>query len=243
MLRLKLSHVELPSSVEAVQRVLGFENSQRLLRVIQAYSRWGLQPIAYISFPDCTKNLLPHQPIAKEPGSRDEPHRFGINLESTSVKWKPNSLSFLYRSVSSTQKPTVSPAREREQTALSHSLHPIKPLDGLDSCCLLITGQTSQHEVCCINRSWNNSAIVLGKLGHFGVEHFHVNYPHWLSGLGAALVEWREQSNETCTQLIGSEALSGCISASGCWRYDGRGQCLTPPLLHENTPYLPFCRV
>lgn len=132
----------------------------------------GLTTRGLYFLPGCTKNLLPHQPRAKEPGSRDEPHRFDINLESTSVKWKPNSLSFLYRSVSSTQKLTVFPAREREQTALSHSLHPIKPLDGLDSCCLLIMGRTSLHEVCCINRSWNNPAIVLGKLGHFELSIF-----------------------------------------------------------------------
>lgn len=171
------------------------------------------------------KTLPPHQPSSRGPGSRDEPRRLYISLESTSVKWKPNSLRFLYRSVSSTQKPTVFPAREGEETALSHSLHHVKPFDGHGSCCLLITGQTSQRERCCIGRSPEQSSNCLGEAGALGVEHFHVNDPHWLSGLGAALVEWRGQSNEDLWGRHTADWLwepAGCISVSGCWRYDER---------------------
>lgn len=131
-------------------------------------------PQPFLPFPSFIKTLSPHQLGVREPGLRDEPHRFGIRLESRSVKWKPNSLSFLYITVSSTQIGTVFPAREEEEISLSPWLHHLKPSDGLDSCCLLIMGQTSQREARCISRSRNNPAIVWGKLGHLGLS-FHVN--------------------------------------------------------------------
>lgn len=168
--RLKLSHNELPFSVEGTQNTLCFENSQRFLRVTQACSRWGLQPGLYCLSWAALGLCRPVSPVPRKPGSGDEPHRFNTGLESMSVKWKPDSLSFLYRSISSIQTPTVFPARKEEETALSRSLHHLKPFHGLDSCCLLIMGQTPQHEVCCINRPRNNPAIVWRKLGHLGLS-------------------------------------------------------------------------
>lgn len=162
MSRFKLSHIKFLFHVEGAQNSLCFENSPRFSQGYSGREQMELTTLSLFPSLSSTKILPPHQPGLRGPGSRDEPHRFDISLESTSVKWKPNSLSFLYRSVSSIQKPTVIPAREGEETALSHSLHHIKPFDELDSCCLLITGQTSQHEHCCINRSPEQSSNCLG---------------------------------------------------------------------------------
>lgn len=81
---------------------LCLENSQSLVRAIRVYSRWGLQPTAYISFPELHQEFA--TPTAKFQGIRLKRlvHKFGISMESMSGKWKPNSLSFLYRQVSST---------------------------------------------------------------------------------------------------------------------------------------------
>lgn len=71
-------------------------------------------PQPFLPFPSFIKTLSPHQPGVREPGSRDEPHRFGVRLESRSVKWKPNALSFLYRTVSSTHGLSSLPEKKKK---------------------------------------------------------------------------------------------------------------------------------
>lgn len=218
MSRWKLSHGELPCSVGesktcSVLRIpRGFQGSFKR-RADGAYNPQPSPPS-----PSFIKTVPPPQLGMGDPGLRGEPHRFGIGLESTSVKWKPDSLGFLYRNVSSTQPLTVCPAREEEETALFHSFHHLKPFDGLDSCCLLIMGQTAQQEACCTNRSRNNPAIVWEKLvGHLGLRVFTSITP-LLSWLGGALVEWRERSNEELWDLHAADWLWRTFQLNLCFR-------------------------
>lgn len=116
MSRLKLLHRE---SFHAQRNGLGFKNSE----VIKGYSgteQVGLDTPSLSGLPGAP--LRPFRPDTGKPGSRDEPPGFRDSLENTSVKWKPNSLSFLYRSVSSTQTWTLFPARvEKKLLCLMHA--------------------------------------------------------------------------------------------------------------------------
>lgn len=135
-----------------------------------------------------------------------------FHLWRVSVNHKPNSFSSFYIIVSFTQSSFFSLVAREDSQLLFYSHRHINPSDRHDSNCLLITEQNLQCKVCCANGPQNNPGIVLWEDWAVRVEHFCFNYPHVLSGLGAALVEWREENKwallQAWEQLLNPEELS-----------------------------------
>lgn len=135
-----------------------------------------------------------------------------FHLWGVSVNHKPNSFSSFYIIVSFTQSSFFSLVAREDSQLLFYSHRHINPSDRHDSNCLLITEQNLQCKVCCANGPQNNPGIVLWEDWAVRVEHFCSNYPHVLSGLGAALVEWREENKwallQAWEQLLNPEELS-----------------------------------